>query len=575
MFIRPWLEALKSRWMPGKRRTPKRFNQAPLPSQVEGLEERIVLAAFDLVTVIPNQGVFLTDGTTMSEAPREVTLRFSPGQTINAGSLGAISVVRAGLDGSFGTTDDVSVGLGYVGAGDNPNEVIVRFASTLPDDKYQIRIQATGGNALVGNVGDSLTPDLNQTYKSFSFELDLGAQVNAVVPQPVIRSQVFSTVQYGNLTDGDVVTITAGPNTYKFEINLLPNNVTTPGNVRVDIANGATANQIADALVAAINTTAAGQLTATDGATNTITVTGTNFEPVVTFATTRFDAFARSFLTIADATKLSDGDLVRVSLTNPVTSVTTTYTFEMNKLPNNVVAGGNIRVNFSTGDSAATIAAALRTAINGLAVNNPTSQLNAVVVGNSIAITSTSALGAPSVAVTTAQVGAFSQVTGTLSQLTNKVVVYFNQDQLDTSIAQNPAYYRLVNSASGSVLLPQSVSYQYNAQTGLSVAVLTFASALPNSTYNLKIGVSSEPNSSTLDAVKVGTVFNNQNFVINEYLGDGAGSAVSNDANDADLYEFTKTGAGTITLTLLSSSSLDGLGRRPLSKAALSARQAR
>lgn len=559
MFIRPWLEALKSRWMPGKRRTPKRFTQSPLPSQVEGLEEKIVLSAFDLVTVIPNQGVFLTDGTTMSEAPREVTLRFSPGQTINAGSLGAISVVRAGLDGNFGTTDDVSVGLGYVGAGDNPNEVIVRFASTLPDDKYQIRIQATGGNAIVGNPGDSLTPDLNQTYKSFNFELDLGAQVDAVVPQPVIRSQVFSTVQYGNLTDGDVVTVTAGPNTYKFEINLLPNSVVTPGNVQVDITAGATATQIADALVAAINTAAAGQLTASNSGSNTITVAGTNFEPVVTFATTRFDAFARSFLTIADATKLSDGDLVRVSLTNPVTSVTTTYTFEMNKLPNNIVAGGNIRVNFNAGDSAATIAAALRTAINGLAINNPTSQLNAVVVGNSIAITSASALGTPAVAVTTAQAGAFSQVTGTLAQLTNKVVVYFNQDQLDSTIAQNPAYYRVINSVTKDVLLPQSVSYQYNDQTGLSVAVLTFASNLPNATYNLKIGVSSESNDTIQNAVKVGTIFSNQDFVINEYLGDGSNSLVSNDANDVDLYEFTKIGAGTVTLTLVSSGGLDGV----------------
>lgn len=60
MFIRPWLEALKSRWMPGKRRTPKQLHQKPLQSHVENLEERIVLSPFDLVTVIPNQGVFLS-----------------------------------------------------------------------------------------------------------------------------------------------------------------------------------------------------------------------------------------------------------------------------------------------------------------------------------------------------------------------------------------------------------------------------------------------------------------------------------------------------------------------------------
>ena len=300
MFIRPWLEALKSRWMPGKRRTPKRLNEKPLQSQVETLEEKIVLSAFDLVTVIPNQGVFLSNNTTLSEAPREVTLRFSPGQTIDATSLGAITVTRAGLDGVFDdpatplveSTDDVAVGLGYVGAGDNPNEVIVRFAATLPDDKYQIRIQATGANSLVGNVGDSLTPDAGKTYKSFNYELDLGAQVEAVVPQPVIRAQLFSTTQLSSLTDNDLVnsspsdlvTITAGPYTYRFEINLAGG--TSGTNIPVNIAPGSTPDQIANALVLAINTSAGSQLTASASA-NTITVSGVTFEPVVAFTTAK------------------------------------------------------------------------------------------------------------------------------------------------------------------------------------------------------------------------------------------------------------------------------------------------
>ncbi len=564
MFIRPWLEALKSRWMPGKRRTPKRLmNDKPLQSQVETLEEKIVLSAFDLVTVIPNQGVFLANNTTLSEAPRELTLRFSPGQTIDTTTLSAITVTRAGLDGIFDdpatpaieSSDDVSVGLGYVGAGDNPNEVIVRFASTLPDDKYQVRIQATGANALGGNVGDSLTPDNGKTYKSFNYELDLGAQVESVIPQPVIRDQVFSTTQLSNLTDGDLVLISAGPYSYRFEINLLPDAVTNVGNIPVNIAPGSTASQIADALVTAINTNAGTQLTASDSA-NVLTVAGASYEPVVSFSTTKFAAFAKANLNVVgNGAALADGDVVRLTLTNPVTSINSVFTFELNKSPSNSVGLGAIRVDFAAGDSQATIAGKLATAINSVSAS-----INAIVVGNSIFVTSAPALGTPALSVTTATAGLLTQSVGALSQKTDKVIVYFNQDQLNSAIAQDPTYYRLINVASGAVLLPQTVTYQYNPQNGLSAAVLTFASSLANSSYNLKVGVSSEPNGtlvSVANAVKVGTVFTGQPFITNEYLGDGSGN--SSDNTDVDIYQFSTVLGGTYTLTLDSSATLDGV----------------
>ncbi|MDB5335019.1 MAG: hypothetical protein JWN70_638, partial [Planctomycetaceae bacterium] len=578
MFIRPWLEALKSRWMPGKRRSHKRLsNDKPLQSQVETLEEKIVLSAFDLVTVIPNQGVFLANNTTLSEAPREMTLRFSPGQTIDPNSLGSITVVRAGLDGIFddpstGTpesTDDVSVGLGYVGAGDNPNEVIVRFAATLPDDKYQIRIDTSTTTGLKGNlvgaVNDTLIPDAGKTYKSFNYELDLGAQVESVIPQPVIRDQLFSTTQLSSLTDGDLVTITAGPYTYKFEINLLPNGTVNPGNIAVNIPLASTASQIADALVLAINTNASAQLTASDSA-NLITVSGVSYEPVVSFSTTKTDAFAKANLTVVgNGTQLADGDLVRLTLTNPVTSANTVFTFELNKAPNNIVSGGNIRVDFAAGDSQATIAAALATAINTkLSINLPTKQVFATVIGTSIAVAAVPTLGTPALSSVQASTGLSNPFLtlpyGALQQKANKVVVYFNQDQLNPAIAQDPTYYRLINVANGAVLLPQSVSYQYNAQTGLSAAVLTFGSSLANASYNLKVGVSSEPNgtsASVTNAIKVGTVFTGQPVIVNEYLGDGTGN--SSDATDVDVYQFTTVLGGVYTFTLDSSATLDGV----------------
>lgn len=673
MFIRPWLEALKSRWMPAKRRTSKRLNPKPvLPSHVESLEEKVVLSAFDLVTVIPNQGVFLTNNTTLSEAPRELTLRFSPGQDITAASAqAAITVTRAGLDGIFDdpstpaveSSDDQAVALGYVGVGDNPNEVIVRFASTLPDDKYQVRIQSTGSNAIVGDPGDTLTPDAGKTYKSFNFELDLGAQVEAVVPQPVIRDQIFSATQFSSLTDGDIVSINAGPYSYRFEINLTGS---ASNGLPVDIASGATPTQIADALVTAINASATGILTASNNG-NVITVAGSSFEPVVTFTTTKIDAFAKSNVTIlGTGTQFADGDLFRVTLTNPTTSINTVYTFELNKLPNNSVGGGNIRVDFSTGDDASTIAGKIATAINNLSINTPTAKLSAIAAGSSIALAASSTLGTPAVTVVTATPNLVTQPAGALSHKTDQVVVYFNQDELDTAIAEDPTYYRLLDTAtavlnvsnyaalteattlsvalgattltfefdtngsvSGSniqvdltslstaaqvagfiaaqinnvvvnpaqviqatvngevvaitggtsgkptitsttnpgaltqttkVLLPDTVDYFYNPANGLSAAVLKFGTALPNTSYNIKIGSSTERSGTdSANPINAGAIYSNQDFIANDWIGDGVGSSVNSSATDVDLYQFSTTAAGIYTFTLNSSSTLDGV----------------
>ncbi len=74
-------------------------------------------------------------------------------------------ITRSGNDGVFGNSNDVVIRPGYIGVGESANEAIVRFATTLPDDTY--RIDAYG--------------------ERLSFQLDLGAQVTAVVPQPIQR----------------------------------------------------------------------------------------------------------------------------------------------------------------------------------------------------------------------------------------------------------------------------------------------------------------------------------------------------------------------------------------------------
>ena len=92
------------------------------------------------------------------------------------------------LDGA----NDIVIQPGFVGLGDFENEIIVRFAEPLPDDLYQIDIYGEGKNALRNAAREAfndLTDDGvdNGASMSLNFDLDLGALVTAVVPQPVTR----------------------------------------------------------------------------------------------------------------------------------------------------------------------------------------------------------------------------------------------------------------------------------------------------------------------------------------------------------------------------------------------------
>ena len=100
-------------------------------------------------------------------APTQLTFRFdeTPPPLDPATIASNIRIVRSGQDGVLGNANDVVIQPGFVGLGNSSSEAIVRFAETLPDDVY--RIDAYG--------------------ESLQFELDLGAKVIAVVPQPIQR----------------------------------------------------------------------------------------------------------------------------------------------------------------------------------------------------------------------------------------------------------------------------------------------------------------------------------------------------------------------------------------------------
>jgi Calx-beta domain len=103
---------------------------------------------FQLVQILPNIDGPLQDGDIRHTAPNELVFRFSPGEAIDPTSLSGIQIVRSGLDGTFGDGNEVIVKPGFVGIGDQPYEVIFRFAENLPDDVYQIMIAGAGGAEL-------------------------------------------------------------------------------------------------------------------------------------------------------------------------------------------------------------------------------------------------------------------------------------------------------------------------------------------------------------------------------------------------------------------------------------------
>lgn len=156
----------------------------------ERLEERALLATNPvLVSIQPNVGQVLNGGDTRNIAPSELTFRFDSGQAIDPTTLSAIQIFRAGGDGILGTSDDVTVPASRE-VGPLGNDVILRFAENLPDDRYRALIRGTGNSPLRNLDGDVFDGNRElagtQDY-SLQFNLDLGTRISAVVPQPITR----------------------------------------------------------------------------------------------------------------------------------------------------------------------------------------------------------------------------------------------------------------------------------------------------------------------------------------------------------------------------------------------------
>ena len=163
--------------------------------KVEGLEPRKMLAFEYVASYIETESPFHQVGDvatpSLDISPQQIVLRFTPETQIDPASLtGGITVERSGrANDPFGVTgsfQDVTVSPGAIVVDDAPNEnqVVIRFANSLPDDTYQITI--SGLTTLPDDAG-AIEQFNSGSSTTIPFRLSLGPNVVSVVPQPISR----------------------------------------------------------------------------------------------------------------------------------------------------------------------------------------------------------------------------------------------------------------------------------------------------------------------------------------------------------------------------------------------------
>jgi VCBS repeat-containing protein len=151
-----------------------------------------------LLSIAPNSGQLLngnagnaSTSNVLNESPRELVFRFSGSQQLDPASLSGIRIVRSGGDGGFSDGNESAVTPTYIGFGDTDRIVVARFGEALPDDRYRIEVLGVdiGGSPAVQSItGVNLEPRFSGTDRdTYFFNLELGAKIQAVVPQPVTR----------------------------------------------------------------------------------------------------------------------------------------------------------------------------------------------------------------------------------------------------------------------------------------------------------------------------------------------------------------------------------------------------
>jgi len=208
--------------------------------RIEPFEERTLFAVGpSLVAVIPSAGSLLNNNQVIHTAPTELTFRFDnnidPNSIFNGG-VANIQLTRGG-DHILGNGNDVTVTPGYLAIGNAANEVVMRFGSNLPDDLYQIRIVGAGAHPLTAIGGAAFNQGADLTQR---FTMDLGAQVVAVVPQPVSRDAVTGVLSQSvnqievYFNANDALDATTATNRFNYDLIRTAGTATTGDDVLIN-----------------------------------------------------------------------------------------------------------------------------------------------------------------------------------------------------------------------------------------------------------------------------------------------------------------------------------------------------
>jgi hypothetical protein len=92
-----------------------------------------------------------------------------------------------------GSNDEV-IEAGYIGVDESARQVVFRFREALTDEVYQVSVRGTGASAL-SDLDGSVFLDGEGDFTR-NFRLDLGPQIEAVVPQPVVRDPALGLQQH-------------------------------------------------------------------------------------------------------------------------------------------------------------------------------------------------------------------------------------------------------------------------------------------------------------------------------------------------------------------------------------------
>ncbi|MFV1964336.1 MAG: hypothetical protein ACC628_02850, partial [Pirellulaceae bacterium] len=517
---------------------------------LERLEDRRLLAGPELLAVRPDEGPLLQADDVLHVAPRELNLLFKGGADINPATIdGNVRLVRGGPDGQLGTTDDVQVDLGYLGLNDPANNdpadrlhIVLRPASfsphnsfrpeaSFPDDLFRIEIIGAGpsGNRLEDNAGNAFNDGQNF---QLDFELDLGAQIVSVSPQPVSHNTQQVALTGGSLGGTFTLRFDAGSGVEK--TGAIATNA--PANVNqvqtLTVPAGSTGNfelQFNGVNTGSINhNDAAGDVEAAlaglpDIEAADIVVSGgpLDTDPVTIEFTGQYAPRDVPLLVVVNPT-MSAGDPTIESLSDTVTPVRA----QLENL--NGIQPGDVRVSGIGPTWAVTF--------QGHFAGEQTNLLQ----GDPAGLTGVN----PSISV--------NRLTQ-LSQARDQIVVYLNDDDLDPTDATNPTFYRLVDlnapldrtsvdESNDTLLLPDRVTYDAEDDR----VVLTFKDPIPEGTYRLDIGSSDEDNGTPDDAVNVGSLFSSLAFQEVAYLGDTGGS--STDGSDDDYYRIRLAAGSVLTV---------------------------